>query len=52
MPEILIKDENGNILDVACDHEYDQFGVCQCCGYVQYGSIAYRELYGYDPEYV
>lgn len=51
MPEILIKDENGNVIDVVCDHEYDDSGYCVCCGQVKYGSWAYYELYGGDPEY-
>lgn len=49
IPEIIIKDDAGNVIDVACDHEFDFFGICQCCGYIKYGSEAYLELYGLDP---
>lgn len=49
MPEILIRDDNGNVIDVVCNHEYDAFGYCTCCGAVKYMSLAYCELYCCDP---
>ena len=39
-------DDEGNVIDYACVHWYDDFGRCVCCGNVKYGSYAYRELYG------
>jgi len=49
--ERVIYDENGNVIDVVCDHEYDEDGYCTCCGAIKYMSPAYCDIHGCDyPE--
>ncbi len=43
--EKLIKDDNGNILDVVCVHYFDDFGECIFCGAIKYNSYLYDKLY-------
>ncbi len=47
MAERLIVDDNGEVLDIVCDHEFNDCGICECCGAIKYGSAAYCDIYDY-----
>ena len=47
--ERVICDEDGNVIDVVCDQEYDEDGYCTCCCALKYMSSAYCSEYGCDP---
>lgn len=48
--EKFVFDDNGNVIDTYCEHEYDDEGYCTCCGHLKYMSTAYCEAHGVDYE--
>lgn len=51
MSEVLVYDDDGNVIDTYCEHEYNADGYCECCGDIKYMSPAYCSLYGCDMEF-
>lgn len=49
--EKFVYDDDGNVIDTYCEHEYDDEGYCTCCGDLKYMSPAYCDAYGVDPYY-
>lgn len=44
--EQLVTDENGEVIDVCCNHYYNHRGACVFCDAIKHDSPLYYELYG------